>query len=69
MSRKKWRFAPTEVRRAISLVQEAGLPVREIEITADGAIRIHTDSGATTANAEEWAIHDDASAPARSSIP
>jgi hypothetical protein len=46
MSRKKWRFAPTEVKRAITLVRQAGLPVSEVAIEADGAIRIHT--GTTT---------------------
>jgi hypothetical protein len=37
MSRKKWRFAPTEVKRAIKLVLQAGLPVSEASIEADGA--------------------------------
>jgi hypothetical protein len=48
MSRKKWRFAPTEVKRAIKLVLQAGLPVSEVSIEADGAIRIHTTDGTTT---------------------
>jgi hypothetical protein len=50
MSRKKWRFAPTEVKRAIKLVLQAGLPVSEVSIEADGAIRIHTTDSATTTN-------------------
>ena len=50
MSRKKWRFAPTEVKRAITLVQQAGLPVSEASIEADGAIKIRTTDGTTTAN-------------------
>ncbi len=54
MSRKKWRFAPTEVKRAITLVRQAGLPVSEVAIEADGTIRIHTTDGATTVAANEW---------------
>lgn len=42
MSRKKWRFAPTEVKRAITLVRQAGLPVSEVAIEADGTIRVLT---------------------------
>ena len=50
MSRKKWRFAPTEVKRAITLVQQAGLPVGEVALEANGTItiRIHTTDGTTT---------------------
>ena len=50
VSRKKWRFAPTEVKRAITLVQQAGIPVSEVSIEADGAIKIRTTDGTTTAN-------------------
>jgi hypothetical protein len=54
MSKAKWRFAPSEVKRALSLVREAGLQVSELELTRDGAIRIHTDSTATAAQVNPW---------------
>ena len=50
MSRKKWRFAPTEVKRAITLVQQTGLPISEVSIEADGAIKIRTTEGTATVN-------------------
>jgi hypothetical protein len=52
MSRKQWRFAPTEIKRAISVVQQAGLAVRGIEIAGDGTIRIHTTDSAVAAVAQ-----------------
>jgi hypothetical protein len=42
MSRHKWKFAPTEVRRAITIAQEAGLQINRVEIGADGRIVLGT---------------------------
>jgi hypothetical protein len=42
MSRKKWRFAPTEVKRAIRLVKDTGLEINKVEIGADGRIILGT---------------------------
>jgi hypothetical protein len=42
MSRRPWRFAPTEIQRAIKLVREAGLPISKVEIGPDGTITIGT---------------------------
>ncbi len=42
MSRRPWRFAPTEIQRAIKLVRKAGLPISKVEIGPDGTITIGT---------------------------
>jgi hypothetical protein len=42
MSRHKWKFAPTEVTRAITIAQKAGLHINRIEIGADGRIILGT---------------------------
>ena len=53
MSRKKWQFAPTEVKRAITLVRQAGLPVSEVAIEADGTIRVLTAPPGTKSHDSE----------------
>jgi hypothetical protein len=67
MSRRRWKFAPCEVKRAISVVREAGLGVSEVEIAPDGSIHIHTtDSATTVAAANEWDEDDAAALAVRS---
>jgi hypothetical protein len=44
MSRKKWRFAPTEVKRVIRLAKDMGLEINKVEIGADGRIILGTGS-------------------------
>jgi hypothetical protein len=41
MSNSPWRFKPREIARTIRSVQSTGLPVRNVEITSDGAIRVN----------------------------
>jgi hypothetical protein len=53
MSRKKWKFAPAEVKRAIRLVKDSGLQISKVEIGADGRIIVGTgkpDVGAPDTN-------------------
>ncbi len=50
MSRRPWRFAPLEFKRAIKLVQDSGLTVSRVEIGPDGAIRIDTTPPASKAS-------------------
>ena len=38
MSRRAWRFAPAEVRRAFELAKESGLPINRFEIGIDGTL-------------------------------
>ena len=38
MSRRAWRFAPAEVRRAFELAKESGLPINRFEIGIDGSL-------------------------------
>jgi hypothetical protein len=41
MSRGSWRVKPTEIARTVRSVQSTGLNVRNVEISADGVIRIN----------------------------
>ncbi|WP_407122697.1 hypothetical protein [Bradyrhizobium sp. STM 3561] len=40
MSQGTWRVRPSEIARTIRSVRSSGLPVRNIEITPDGTVRI-----------------------------
>ena len=64
MSRHKWKFAPTEVNCAITIVQKAGLHIHRVEIGADGRIILGTGKSdelgesngdaSNAANEAEW---------------
>jgi hypothetical protein len=41
MSRGSWRVKPTEIVRTVKSVQSTGLPIRNIEISLDGVIRVN----------------------------
>jgi hypothetical protein len=43
MSQGVWRIRPSEIARTIKSVRSAGLPVRNIEISENGTIRINVD--------------------------
>jgi hypothetical protein len=63
MSKAKWRFAPSEVRRAITTVRDAGLTISSVKIGADSSIIIGTadqtnKNGTTISN--EWDEEDGA---------
>ncbi len=47
MSRRPWRFAPLEIKRAIRLMRDSGLQVSRVEIGPDGTIRIDTTPPST----------------------
>lgn len=42
MARRKWKFAPSEVSRAIKIARDNGLAVDRVEIGPDGRIVIGT---------------------------
>jgi hypothetical protein len=55
MSKRKWLFQPTEVRRAIATVQDTGLEVRRVEIAKDGRIILGTAKpNENDATVNEW---------------
>ena len=64
MSRRPWRFAPTEIQRAIKLVRAAGLSITKVEIGPDGTITIGTNepsqnsSVAENGNGEAGSVDD-----------
>ncbi len=65
MSRRPWRFAPTELQRAIKLVREAGLPISKVEIGPDGTITIGTnepDQNSSVAENEWDEVYSDGTA-------
>ncbi|WP_448041100.1 hypothetical protein [Bradyrhizobium liaoningense] len=41
MSTGRWNFKLSEITRATKAVQATGLPVRNVEVTADGTIRVN----------------------------
>jgi hypothetical protein len=40
MSRRRWRFSESEIKRSIKAVNSTGLKVKTVEIGGDGAIRL-----------------------------
>jgi hypothetical protein len=57
VTRRKWKFAPREVGRAIKIAQDAGLQVTKVAIAADGAIIIGTGKPGendAAVNENEW---------------
>ena len=41
MSTGNWRIKPSEIIRVTKAVQSTGLPVRNVEVSGDGTIRVH----------------------------
>jgi hypothetical protein len=41
MSTGNWRVKPSEIIRVTKAVQSTGLPVRNVEVSGDGTIRVH----------------------------
>lgn len=45
MSRRPARFTQARIRQAVKAVQSAGCEVASVDISEDGAIRVHTVAG------------------------
>jgi hypothetical protein len=52
MSHGQWRFKPSEMARAVKSVKSTGLPLRNVEISPDGLIRINVGAPKLAATAD-----------------
>jgi hypothetical protein len=57
MSKQRWDFKVTSVRRAIKTIKEAGLPVSAVTISRDGDIVVDTSAPPQpTKDTDEWKV-------------
>ncbi len=42
MSKNRWRFSPSEIKRLIKAVEASGKKVRQVEMACDGRIKVIT---------------------------